>query len=368
MTNTGCLVIFRTNKDAPNYRLVSINFNKPEEKNWTTLIEEHASDVLDWAYCSNGDKLILGYIHDVKSVLKVHALGDGKFVRSFPLPIGAIQELHVRKCTSEVFFSFASFLTPSKVFHYDFATDTEPTVVRESKVNLENFDASNYDVEQVFYPSRDGTKVPMFIVKKKEAPGPRPCLLYGYGGFNISIQPMFSLTNLMVVDYFNGIAAFPNIRGGGEYGDKWHSGGRLLNKQNSFDDFQAAAEYLIANGYTSRDKLAIQGASNGGLLVGACVNQRPDLFKAAIAQVGVMDMLRFHKFTIGHAWMSDYGNPAEKEHFENLIQFSPLHTVKTPQDGRKEGWKILMERLIEDLLFLSSGGSVSCHFGPHRRS
>lgn len=338
MTNTGSIVIFRTNKNAPNYRLVAIDFNRPEEKHWSTLIEEHPTDVLDWAYCSHEDKLILGYIHDVKSQLKVHALADGKFLREFPLEIGAIQELHVRKATSEIFFSFASFLTPSKVFHFDFATSTtsnaEPTVVRESRVNLENFDADNYDIEQVFYPSRDGTKVPMFIVKKRDGgQGPRPCLLYGYGGFNISIQPMFSLTGLMVVDAFNGIAAFPNIRGGGEYGEKWHNGGRLLNKQNVFDDFQAAAEYLIANNYTSRDKLAIQGGSNGGLLVGACMIQRPDLFKAAIAQVGVMDMLRFHKFTIGHAWMSDYGNPDEQAHFENLIKYSPLHTVKTPEDG-----------------------------------
>lgn len=350
MTNTGSIVIFRTNKNAPNYRLVAIDFNRPEEKNWVTLIEEHATDVLDWAYCSNEDKLILGYIHDVKSQLKVHALADGKFLREFPLEIGAIQELHVRKATSEIFFSFASFLTPSKVFHYDFASNAEPTVVRESRVNLENFDANNYDIEQVFYPSKDGTKIPMFIVKKKDVQGPRPCLLYGYGGFNISIQPMFSLTGLMVVDAFNGIAAFPNIRGGGEYGEKWHNGGRLLNKQNVFDDFQCAAEYLIANNYTSKDKLAIQGGSNGGLLVGACLIQRPDLFKAAIAQVGVMDMLRFHKFTIGHAWCSDYGNPDEKVHFENLIKYSPLHTVRAPKDGeRKLNYDFVLRNLNFDI-------------------
>lgn len=341
VTNTASHVVFRTNKNASNYHLIQIDFQHPEEKNWKILIPEHDTDVLDWAYCAHGDKLLVGYIHDVKSTMQVHSLLDGEFVREFPLEIGAIQELHVRKTNSEIFFSFVSFLTPSKIFYYDFSTtDIDPVVVRESKVNLENFDSNNYVIEQVFYSSTDGTKVPMFIVQQRQerttARTVRPCLLYGYGGFNISIQPMFSLTGLMVVDYFNGIMAFPNIRGGGEYGEKWHNGGRLLNKQNVFNDFQRAAEYLIEMNYTNKEKLVIQGGSNGGLLVGACIIQRPDLFKAAIAQVGVMDMLRFHKFTIGHAWISDYGNPDEKEHFENLMKYSPLHTVKTPRDRKHQ--------------------------------
>lgn len=205
--------------------------------------------------------------------------------------------------------------------------------MREVKLQLDGFDKNNYVVEQVFYPSRDGTKIPMFIIQKKEASASKaakPCLMYGYGGFNISLQPSFSVTLPMFIDVFNGVLAFPNIRGGGEYGEKWHNGGRLLNKQNGFDDFQAAAEYLVSHKYTEYKKIAIQGGSNGGFLVGACINQRPDLFGAAVAQVGVMDLLRFHKFTIGHAWISDYGNPDEKVHFENLLKLSPIHNVRTP--------------------------------------
>lgn len=217
---------------------------------------------------------------------------------------------------------------------------------------MEGFKSSDYLVEQVFYTSKDGTKVPMFIIQKQSAKrSPRPCLLYGYGGFNVSLQPAFSLLGLMFIDSFDGIIAYPNIRGGGEYGEKWHNGGRLFNKQNVFDDFQTSAQYLVENNYTTNDKICIQGGSNGGLLVGACINQRPDLFGAAVAQVGyvmnkiicfviliiihyrVMDMLRFHKFTIGHSWSSDYGNADEVEHFSNLHKYSPLHNVKTPSSG-----------------------------------
>lgn len=220
----------------------------------------------------------------------MHALETGQFLRKFPLDIGTIVGLSGKKKTSEIFYNFVSFLTPGTIYRYDFATpDIEPTIFREVKLQLADYRPSDFTVEQVFFASKDGTKVPMFIIHKGklDATAPRrPCLLYGYGGFNISLQPMFSLTSLMFMDSFDGVLAYPNIRGGGEYGEKWHNAGRLLNKQNVFDDFQASAQYLIDNGYTSKDKLCIQGGSNGGLLVGACVNQRPDLFGAAVAQVG----------------------------------------------------------------------------------
>ncbi|XP_059618399.1 prolyl endopeptidase [Phlebotomus argentipes] len=334
VTNTGSNVVFLTNKNAPNYHLVCIDFNDPAPEKWNVLVPEHKTDVLDWVECVHQNKLILGYIHDVKTQLQVHSLETGKLIRHFPIDVGTIVGCFGRKSSSEIFYQFVSFLTPGIIYHYDFADESkEPTVFRECKIQLEGFKPENYCVEQVFYPSRDGTKIPMFIVRKNTpSVTPRPCLQYGYGGFNISIQPTFSITGLMFVEYFNGVLAFPNIRGGGEYGEKWHNAGRLLNKQNVFDDFQAAAEYLVANKYTTKPQLAIQGASNGGLLVGACLLQRPDLFGAAVAQVGVLDMLRFHKFTIGHAWTSDYGDPDKKEHFDNLIKYSPLHNVKTPAD------------------------------------
>ncbi|XP_017099168.2 prolyl endopeptidase [Drosophila bipectinata] len=338
ITNEGSKVYFRTNKNAPNYQLILIDFEKPEEANWQTIIAENKSDVLDWVKCVDGDKLLVNYIRDVKSVLQVNSLNDGKLLREFDLDIGTIVGTTGEKKYSEIFYNFSSFLNPGTIYRYDFKTpDEKPTVFREIKLNLEGFRQEDYAVEQIFYSSKDGTKVPMFIIRKKrDSIEPRPCLLYGYGGFNISMLPSFGLSGLMFIDTFDGVLAYPNLRGGGEYGEKWHNGGRLLNKQNVFDDFQAAAEYLIDNKYTTKDRLAIQGGSNGGLLVGACINQRPDLFGAAVAQVGVMDMLRFHKFTIGHAWCSDYGNPSEKEHFENLYKFSPLHNVHTPKSDETE--------------------------------
>lgn len=291
VTNTGPLAVFRTNRDAPNYRLIVIDFNSPQRE-WQTLIAEHATDVLVYVTCVHQDRLIIEYIHDVKSVLVVHSLSSGELLRQLPLDIGSVAGFSGDKKYSEIFFVFMSYLTPGTIYRYDFAEpDAEPTVYREIELRLEGFNRANYQVDQVFYASRDGTKVPMFLIQKRrecaaEAREPRPCMLYGYGGFNISIQPSFSVTGLVFADTFNGVVAYPNIRGGGEYGERWHNGGRLLNKQNVFDDFQAAAEYLVAERYTEASKIVIQGGSNGGLLVAACINQRPDLFGAAVAQVG----------------------------------------------------------------------------------
>ncbi|XP_058124473.1 prolyl endopeptidase [Anopheles ziemanni] len=350
VTNEGSIFSFRTNKGAPNYRIVNIDFDQPAMEHWKTLVAEHPKNVLDWTTCVNKDRIVLGYIDDVKSLLQVHSLADGAFVSKFPLDIGTVVGFSGKKKYSEIFYHFVSFLTPGIIYHYDFEGSgaakeeskegsaeavMKPTIFRE--VKIEDFDNSQYTVEQVFYHSKDGEKIPMFIVQRRQdTKEHKPCLLYGYGGFNICVQPSFSITGLVFIDSFDGILAYPNIRGGGEYGERWHNAGRLLKKQNVFDDFQYAAQFLVEHEYTRHEKIAIQGGSNGGLLVGACINQRPDLFGAAIAQVGVMDMLRFHKFTIGRAWVSDYGDLNEKDHFENLLRYSPLHNVRTPTTEKEQ--------------------------------
>ncbi|KAH8292810.1 hypothetical protein KR054_008277, partial [Drosophila jambulina] len=338
ITNEGSEVYFYTNKDAPKYRVVVIDFASPAQENWKTLIPEHKKDVLDWAKCVDEDKLLVCYNRDVKNNLQVFELRTGTLIRQLGLDIGTINAISGKKEYSDIFYGFTSYLTPGITYHYDFAKPLEnPRVLREVKLNLEGFNRDHYMVEQVFYKSKDDTHIPMFIVRRKtDTVEPRPCLMTGYGGFNHSLMPSFTITGLMFMDTFNGVLAFPNLRGGGEYGMDWHNGGRLLNKQNVFDDFQAAAAYLAEHHYTTKEQLAIQGASNGGLLVAACINQRPNLFGAAIAQVGVMDMLRFHKFTIGHAWISDYGNPEDRDHFANLFKYSPLHNVHFPLNPNEE--------------------------------
>ncbi|MDY0253724.1 MAG: prolyl oligopeptidase family serine peptidase [Tenuifilaceae bacterium] len=313
-----------TNYKSPKYKLVKINVNTLDIGNWRDVIPEK-KDVLESCVLAGG-KIIATYIEDVKSKVEVYSL-DGDKLHQFKLPtLGTVSGISAQLNNKTAFYTFSSFTVPSVI--YSFNTDTyESDVFFEPQID---FDFDNYETNQVFYKSIDGTDVPMFIVHKKgiELNGQNPTLLYGYGGFNATLKPSFSTSRLVWLEN-GGIYALANIRGGGEYGENWYRSGTKLNKQNVFDDFIAAAEYLIAQGYTSSKKLAIQGGSNGGLLVGAVVNQRPDLFKVAIPQVGVMDMLRFHKFTIGWAWVNDYGSSEDSIQFLNLYNYSPIHNVKS---------------------------------------
>jgi len=313
-----------TNYKAPKYRLIKINTNHPEEANWTDVIQEK-KDVLESVQMIAG-KLVANYMTDAHSKTELYSL-DGVFDREVQLPgIGTVGGFSGKKNDSIAFYSYTSYNTPGEIYKYDFVSNQSSLHFRpEVKFNPDDF-----EVNQVFFTSKDGTKVPMFIVHKKglKLNGNNPTLLYGYGGFNISRKPAFSASRIAFIDN-GGVFVEVNLRGGGEYGEEWHLAGTKLQKQNVFDDFIAAAEYLIDQKYTSNKKLAIQGGSNGGLLVGAVTNQRPDLFKVALPAVGVMDMLRYQKFTIGWAWAGDYGTSDDSEEmFKYLYGYSPYHTIK----------------------------------------
>ncbi|XP_030665378.1 prolyl endopeptidase isoform X2 [Nomascus leucogenys] len=319
--------------DDGRYVLLSIREGcDPVNRLWYCDLQQESSGIAEWIACVRSNFLVLCYLHDVKNILQLHDLTTGALLKTFPLEVGSIVGYSGQKKDTEIFYQFTSFLSPGIIYHCDLTKEElEPRVFRE--VTVKGIDASDYQTVQIFYPSKDGTKIPMFIVHKKgiKLDGSHPAFLYGYGGFNISITPNYSVSRLIFVRHMGGILAVANIRGGGEYGETWHKGGILANKQNCFDDFQCAAEYLIKEGYTSPKRLTINGGSNGGLLVAACANQRPDLFGCVIAQVGVMDMLKFHKYTIGHAWTTDYGCSDSKQHFEWLVKYSPLHNVKLPE-------------------------------------
>jgi len=321
LDNDGEDLFVMTNKDAPRNKVYKINAKNPEK---TRDVLPQTTDVLKNVEMVGG-KLLVSYMHDASSKAYVYNL-DGSLQHQIELPgIGSISGFSGQKDSNTAFYSFTSFTYPSMAFKYDI-DNNKTEVFRKSGIDI---DIDKYETKQVFYKSKDGTKVPMFIVHKKglKLDGQNPTLLYGYGGFNISLTPYFSISNLVLLEN-GGVYALPNIRGGGEYGEDWHQGGTQLNKQNVFDDFIAAAEYLISEGYTTSEKLAIKGGSNGGLLVGACMTQRPELFQVAIPQVGVMDMLRYHKFTIGYYWVPDYGSSDDQKQFENLIKYSPLHNIK----------------------------------------
>ncbi|MDX9769210.1 MAG: prolyl oligopeptidase family serine peptidase [Tenuifilaceae bacterium] len=312
-----------TNYKSPKYKLVKININTLDIGNWRDVLPER-KDVLESCVLAGG-KIIATYIEDVKSKVEVYNL-DGDKLHQIKLPtLGTVSGISSQLSSNKAFYTFSSFTVPSVIYSFD--TDNyESEVFFKPEID---FDFDDYETKQIFYKSKDGTDVPMFIVHKKgiELNGQNPTLLYGYGGFNATLKPTFSTSRLVWLEN-GGVYALANIRGGGEYGENWYRSGTKLNKQNVFDDFIAAAEYLVNQGYTSNKKLAIQGGSNGGLLVGAVVNQRPDLFKVAIPQVGVMDMLRFHKFTIGWAWVNDYGSSEDSIQFLNLYNYSPIHNVR----------------------------------------
>lgn len=322
--NEGNIFYFFTDLDAPRGRIVAVDLDQPAKENWTEVLPEQ-EDVLTFVRYLDG-KFVTAFMHNAYFLARVYGK-KGELIKELSLPsMGTIEGFSGKQGQKELFIRFTSFLSPPVVFHYHLERGT----LQPFGPNKLAFDGDEYEVSQVFYPSKDGTQVSMFLVHKKglQLDGGNPTLLYGYGGFNIPVTPAFSAVRLLWLE-LGGVYAVANLRGGSEYGEKWHRAGMLENKQNVFDDFIAAAEWLIENGYTNPSKLAIEGRSNGGLLVSACMVQRPDLYGAVLCIVPVTDMLRYHKFTVGRYWIPEYGNAEENpEHFEFMYRYSPLHNVK----------------------------------------
>ncbi len=321
--NDGVVLYFKTNNGAARGRVIAIDTEHPASVNWREIIPEAAETLNSVGIV--GGMFVADYLQDAKTQIKWFDM-DGSFVREVELPgIGTAAGFGGKRDDNETFYSFTSFATPPSIYRYDAATG-ESRLIRRAKVA---FNPDDYVVKQVFYTSKDGTRIPMFISHRKDLKldGSNPTLLYAYGGFNISLTPGFSVSRLAWME-MGGVFAMPNLRGGGEYGEEWHEAGKELKKQNVFDDFHAAAEWLIENKYTRSEKLAIQGGSNGGLLIGACMTQRPELYGACLPAVGVMDMLRFHKFSAGRYWVDEYGSSDDPEIFPALLKYSPYHNAK----------------------------------------
>jgi len=321
--NIGDKLLVLTNDGAPCRKLVLIDPKSPAPDKWKVLIPEK-EDVLENVVLA-GDQMFAQYMKDATNRVYAYDM-EGKQLQEVELPgLGTLAGFNGEKSGNTAFYGFTSFTMPTTIFTYDVSNKASAEFFKPDL----DFDANEYETKQVFYESKDKTKIPMFIVHKKglKLNGENPVLLYGYGGFNVSLTPNFAVSRLVFLEN-GGVYCVANLRGGGEYGEKWHEAGTKLNKQNVFDDFIAAAEYLIREKYTTSEKLAISGGSNGGLLVGACMTQRPDLYKVCFPAVGVLDMLRYHKFTIGWAWASDYGSSEDSTHFRNLFNYSPLHNIK----------------------------------------
>ena len=325
VTNNGTLFYFVTSENAPRKKIVAFDITNPSKENIKDIIPQQA-EVLESAICVNENYLVLAYNKDVHHILYLHSLEDGKFIKEIILPsFGTAYTSGYRK-DREFFCFFTSFLYPGTILRYDFESN-ESLVFRETEIK--GLVQEKFETKQVFYKSKDGTQIPMYITQSKGAnqDGTRPTLLYGYGGFSIPIMPFFDPFNIVYIENLGFNLTIANIRGGSEYGEEWHKAGMREKKQNVFDDFIAAGEYLIENKYTNNKKLIIQGGSNGGLLVCACLNQRPDLFGCVISQVGVLDMLRFHLFTVGQYWKTEYGDPDNPEDLKFISKYSPLHNI-----------------------------------------
>jgi prolyl oligopeptidase len=322
--NQGALFYIHTNLEAPRGRVIAVDFENPERDNWVEVIPE-GQETISTVKLINGHLVVFCENH-AHAQIKVYTL-EGEFLREIPLPaMGTATYLDGGDQDTEFYFAFTSFLYPRTIFRYDF----ENQALTPFHENLLDFDTSEYETNQVFYTSKDGTRVPMFLTHRKglELNGDNPTILYGYGGFTISLSPFFEVWNLAWIE-MGGVFAVANLRGGSEYGEEWHQAALFEKKQNAFDDFIAAAEWLVEHGYTRRERLAIEGRSNGGLLVSACMVQRPELYGAVLCHVPVADMLRYHRFTAGRFWVVEYGNAEENpEHFQFLSAYSPLHNVK----------------------------------------